>query len=92
MTEKKHVNISAGKVTQLQLDNLSRHYNTKSSAVAVAVDRLCQELQQQEKTQQVIRLTIEWLNNLEKAMGLEKLLDQMPNNFGGRAELQELIE
>jgi len=39
-----------------------------------------------------LRLTVEWIDNLERAFGKDAVLGQMPNNFGGRAELEGLIQ
>ncbi len=36
--------------------------------------------------------TLEWIGNLEHAFGIEAVLDQMPNNFGGRTEIIQLID
>ena len=38
-----------------------------------------------------LRLTIDWIENLMKEYGREKVLDQMPNNYGGTLTLQGII-
>ena len=39
-----------------------------------------------------LTLTLEWLDNLEQAIGLEALLDAMPNNWSGRVELRAWLD
>ena len=39
-----------------------------------------------------LTLTLEWLGNLEQAIGLDALLDAMPNNWRGRLELCEWLD
>ena len=39
-----------------------------------------------------LELTLEWLANLEEVIGLERLLDCMPNNWRGRETLREWLE
>lgn len=39
----------------------------------------------------IVSKTIEWLNALEQIVGQDSFLDTMPNNFGGRLALQELV-
>jgi hypothetical protein len=34
-----------------------------------------------------LRTTVDWLDNLEADIGLERLLDSSPNNWGGRVSL-----
>jgi len=38
-----------------------------------------------------IELTLEWLENLEQAVGLDALLDCLPNNWSGRGALRALL-
>lgn len=35
--------------------------------------------------------TLEWIDNIARAFGEDAVLDQMPNNFGGRTAIQALI-
>jgi hypothetical protein len=44
------------------------------------------------KALETLRLTLQWLDNVEKQHGLELLLDAMPNNWNGRFAIRELIE
>jgi hypothetical protein len=50
--------------------------------------------QTQNETQLVYNLDkcLEWLNNLEKAIGTDALLSAMPNNWGGRIAIEQAIK
>ncbi len=37
------------------------------------------------------RSTVDWLDNIAAKMGQEAMIDQMPNNFGGRVALRAAI-
>ncbi len=39
-----------------------------------------------------LRKTLEWIGNLERAFGQDAVLDQLPNDFGGRNAIQSLLE
>jgi len=39
-----------------------------------------------------LELTLQWLDNLERAIGAEALLDAMPNDFGGRLAIKDLLD
>lgn len=38
-----------------------------------------------------IELTLQWLENLEEAIGLDALLDAMPNDWAGRGALRSMV-
>jgi hypothetical protein len=39
-----------------------------------------------------LQMALQWLNNLEKAIGLNALLSAMPNNWGGRIAIEQAIK
>ena len=43
------------------------------------------------KVRMTLYQTLGWLSNIEDEMGLNTLLDCMPNGFGGRVALQEIL-
>jgi hypothetical protein len=69
-----------------QLDVLMVDYGSLTAVFTAGAERLYRD-----KQRETIKLTIEWLDNLEDDIGLKRLLDNMPNNFGGRIELKELV-
>ncbi len=50
---------------------------------------MCQD---ERKIESTLQNTITWLDNLEAITGETAFLDAMPNNFGGRIELQQTLD